>query len=146
MHVSSECLQSFKALRGILIGFSEAERPRDDFHVRIRLRNLPLTLGSCPLKAIWLSENQATPLLKFQRDDDENGEKVLTCFLLPQQRCSADNNGGRGLMSLIINWVNFSEYDNVINIYVFLIWWTNLLSIESLTYLGWCKRRRLTLL
>ena len=51
-----------------------------------RLQNLPLTLGSCSLKAVWLSENQIQPLLKFQTDTDEaTGLKVLTCFLLPQQ-------------------------------------------------------------
>ncbi|ESN98469.1 hypothetical protein HELRODRAFT_192938 [Helobdella robusta] len=57
-----------------------------------RLCNLPLALGSCPLKALWLSENQATPLLKFQKDEDDDGEKVLTCFLLPQQRCNVTVN------------------------------------------------------
>jgi hypothetical protein len=37
------------------------------------------------LKAVWLSENQAQPLLTFQTDRDETtGENVLTCFLLPQ--------------------------------------------------------------
>ena len=52
----------------------------------VRLQHLPLSLGSCNLKAIWLSENQAQPLLKFQQDfDDETGERVMTCFLLPQQ-------------------------------------------------------------
>jgi len=51
-----------------------------------RLAHLPLTLGSCSLKAVWLSENQIQPLLKFQTELDEStGLKVLTCFLLPQQ-------------------------------------------------------------
>ena len=37
------------------------------------------------LKAIWLSENQAQPMLTFQNDiDEETGQQVLTCFLLPQ--------------------------------------------------------------
>jgi len=59
-----------------------------------RLRHLPLSLGACSLKAIWLSENQAQPLLKFQTDiDDETGEKVLTCFLLPQIACQTDSMG-----------------------------------------------------
>jgi len=59
-----------------------------------RLRHLPLSLGTCSLKAIWLSENQAQPLLKFQTDiDDETGEKVLTCFLLPQIACQTDSLG-----------------------------------------------------
>lgn len=38
------------------------------------------------LKAMWLAENQSQPMLKFQTEDDERtGEKVLTCYLLPQQ-------------------------------------------------------------
>jgi len=55
-------------------------------YILFRLQHLPLSLGTCNLKALWLSENQAQPLLKFQQDvDEETGEKVLTCFLLPQQ-------------------------------------------------------------
>ncbi|XP_064651888.1 protein scribble homolog isoform X5 [Lineus longissimus] len=51
-----------------------------------RLEYLPITISGCNLKAIWLSENQAQPMLKFQTDYDEKTEqKVLTCFLLPQQ-------------------------------------------------------------
>ena len=51
-----------------------------------RLQHLPLSLSSCELKAVWLAENQAQPLIKFQQDvDEETGETVLTCFLLPQQ-------------------------------------------------------------
>jgi len=50
-----------------------------------RLHHLPVSLGSCGLKAVWLSESQTQPLLSFQRDTDaETGEQVLTCFLLPQ--------------------------------------------------------------
>ncbi|XP_046396097.1 protein lap4-like isoform X3 [Ischnura elegans] len=50
-----------------------------------RLQHLPLSLASLNLKAVWLSENQAQPLLTFQTDHDEvTGEDVLTCFLLPQ--------------------------------------------------------------
>ncbi|CAG0880347.1 unnamed protein product [Darwinula stevensoni] len=50
-----------------------------------RLKHLPITLVNLNLKAVWLSENQAQPLLKFQSDvDEETGEEVLTCFLLPQ--------------------------------------------------------------
>ncbi|CAH2085535.1 unnamed protein product [Euphydryas editha] len=50
-----------------------------------RLQNLPYTLVNLELKAVWLSENQAQPLLTFQTDTDETtGENVLTCFLLPQ--------------------------------------------------------------
>lgn len=37
------------------------------------------------LKAVWLSEKQAQPMLTFQTDiDEETKEQVLTCFLLPQ--------------------------------------------------------------
>jgi len=44
-----------------------------------------VSLGSCDLKAVWLSESQAQPLINFQQDiDAETGEQVLTCFLLPQ--------------------------------------------------------------
>ncbi|KAL8563271.1 hypothetical protein ACOMHN_058769 [Nucella lapillus] len=51
-----------------------------------RLEYLPITVANLDLKALWLSENQAQPLLKFQTDyDDRTGQKVLTCFLLPQQ-------------------------------------------------------------
>ncbi|CAG0892323.1 unnamed protein product, partial [Cyprideis torosa] len=50
-----------------------------------RLHHLPISLVNLSLKAIWLSENQAQPMLKFQTDVDETtGEEVLTCFLLPQ--------------------------------------------------------------
>ncbi|XP_061704720.1 protein lap4 isoform X8 [Cydia pomonella] len=50
-----------------------------------RLQYLPYDLVNLELKAVWLSENQAQPLLTFQTDNDEaTGEKVLTCFLLPQ--------------------------------------------------------------
>ncbi|MEE6476605.1 hypothetical protein FKM82_011138 [Ascaphus truei] len=66
-----------------------------------RLTHLPLTLTSLKLKALWLSDNQAQPLLTFQTDTDpDTGEKILTCVLLPQmpsepsgqdnlQRCGA---------------------------------------------------------
>ncbi|KAK3576946.1 hypothetical protein CHS0354_017620 [Potamilus streckersoni] len=51
-----------------------------------RLEYLPITVTNLNLKALWLSENQAQPMLKFQTDFDERtGQKVLTCFLLPQQ-------------------------------------------------------------
>lgn len=51
-----------------------------------RLQYLPYSLVNLQLKAVWLSENQAQPLLTFQTDTDEvTGEQVLTCFLLPQQ-------------------------------------------------------------
>ncbi|XP_054840869.1 protein scribble homolog isoform X3 [Eublepharis macularius] len=51
-----------------------------------RLQHLPFALTSLGLKALWLAENQSQPMLKFQTEDDEKtGEKVLTCYLLPQQ-------------------------------------------------------------
>ncbi|KAM7123646.1 protein scribble homolog isoform 21-T21 [Ciconia maguari] len=51
-----------------------------------RLQNLPFALTNLNLKALWLAENQSQPMLKFQTEDDEKtGEKVLTCYLLPQQ-------------------------------------------------------------
>ncbi|KAK2720695.1 hypothetical protein QYM36_004549 [Artemia franciscana] len=50
-----------------------------------RLKYLPYSLTGLSLKAVWLSENQAQPLLTFQTDYDEETEKpVLVCFLLPQ--------------------------------------------------------------
>ena len=56
-----------------------------------RLQHLPFTLTNLNLKALWLAENQAKPMLNFQTDYDEaTGEQVLTCFLLPQMQ----NNGG----------------------------------------------------
>lgn len=51
-----------------------------------RLQSLPLALTHLNLKALWLAENQAQPMLRFQTEDDaRTGEKVLTCYLLPQQ-------------------------------------------------------------
>lgn len=50
-----------------------------------RLKYLPITLINLNLKAVWLSENQSQPMLTFQTEiDEESGEEVLTCFLLPQ--------------------------------------------------------------
>ncbi|XP_011311698.1 protein lap4 isoform X2 [Fopius arisanus] len=50
-----------------------------------RLQYLPYTLINLNLKAVWLSENQAQPMLTFQTDvDEDTGQEVLTCFLLPQ--------------------------------------------------------------
>lgn len=55
-----------------------------------RLQNLPFSLANLNLKAMWLAENQSQPMLKFQTEDDERtGEKVLTCYLLPQQPTSS---------------------------------------------------------
>ncbi|KAM9198410.1 protein scribble homolog isoform 8-T8 [Dugong dugon] len=51
-----------------------------------RLQSLPFALTHLNLKALWLAENQAQPMLRFQTEDDvRTGEKVLTCYLLPQQ-------------------------------------------------------------
>lgn len=60
-----------------------------------RLQYLPMSLANLNLKAVWLSENQAQPLLKFQTDTDEQtGEQVLTCFLLPQLEYHPEHNQG----------------------------------------------------
>ncbi|XP_058515848.1 protein scribble homolog isoform X2 [Ochotona princeps] len=54
-----------------------------------QLRSLPLALTQLHLKALWLAENQAQPMLHFQTEEDgQTGEKVLTCYLLPQQPLS----------------------------------------------------------
>lgn len=63
------------------------------FPFPFRLPNLPISLTTLRLKALWLSVNQSQPLLTFQNDvDQKTGEKVLTCVLLPQQP-SDDNTG-----------------------------------------------------
>ncbi|WAR16309.1 SCRIB-like protein [Mya arenaria] len=60
-----------------------------------RLEYLPITVTNLNLRALWLSENQAQPMLKFQTDFDERtGQKVLTCFLLPQQAFHTESMGG----------------------------------------------------
>lgn len=47
-----------------------------------QLQYLPYTLVNLQLKAVWLSENQAQPLLTFQTDIDENtGEQVSFIFI-----------------------------------------------------------------
>ncbi|KAK8394989.1 hypothetical protein O3P69_006032 [Scylla paramamosain] len=57
-----------------------------------RLQYLPLTITVLNLKAVWLSENQAQPMLNFQTEVDEaSGQEVLTCFLLPQQEYQHDS-------------------------------------------------------
>lgn len=51
-------------------------------------------MASLNLKAVWLSKNQAQPMLNFQTDEDEKtGEQVLTCFLLPQLEVRGEANG-----------------------------------------------------
>ncbi|XP_027837048.1 protein lap4 isoform X4 [Aphis gossypii] len=58
------------------------------------LQYLPFSLASLNLKAVWLSKNQAQPMLNFQTDEDEKtGEQVLTCFLLPQLEIRGEANG-----------------------------------------------------
>jgi len=48
-----------------------------------RLQYLPYSLVNLQLKAVWLSENQAQPLLTFQPDtDDASGEQVRHLRLL----------------------------------------------------------------
>ncbi|XP_037081638.1 protein lap4-like [Pollicipes pollicipes] len=62
-----------------------------------RLQYLPITLQNLNLKAVWLSENQGKPMLQFQTDLDENtGEEVLTCFLLPQLDETGEHDGTNG--------------------------------------------------
>uniref|UniRef100_A0A670ZUF1 Protein scribble homolog n=1 Tax=Pseudonaja textilis TaxID=8673 RepID=A0A670ZUF1_PSETE len=58
-----------------------------------RLQHLPFALTNLHLKALWLAENQSQPMLKFQTEEDEKtGEKVLTCYLLPQQPSASSEN------------------------------------------------------
>lgn len=48
-----------------------------------QLQYLPYSLVNLQLKAVWLSENQAQPLLTFQPDIDETtGEQVGECFFI----------------------------------------------------------------
>jgi protein scribble len=62
-----------------------------------RLPHLPFTLTNLNLKALWLAENQAKPMLNFQTDYDETtGEQVLTCFLLPQLEYQNDSGNATG--------------------------------------------------
>lgn len=59
-----------------------------------QLQYLPYSLVNLQLKAVWLSENQAQPLLMFQPDiDEKTGDQVLTCFLLPQLEYQPINSG-----------------------------------------------------
>uniref|UniRef100_A0A667ZXP3 Protein scribble homolog n=1 Tax=Myripristis murdjan TaxID=586833 RepID=A0A667ZXP3_9TELE len=74
-----------------------------------RLQNLPFALANLNLKAMWLAENQSQPMLKFQTEDDERtGEKVLTCYLLPQQPSPS-------LENLLQNSVDDSWTDSNLN-------------------------------
>lgn len=50
-----------------------------------QLNHLPYSLVNLQLKAVWLSENQAQPLLMFQPDtDDKTGEQVINNNSPPQ--------------------------------------------------------------
>jgi protein scribble len=72
-----------------------------------RLDHLPMSLATLPLKAVWLSENQAQPMLKFQTDKDETtGEQVLTCFLLPQLEMHHHEPGLGGELLANVNKLN----------------------------------------
>ncbi|KAL4635473.1 hypothetical protein GN956_G14710 [Arapaima gigas] len=74
-----------------------------------RLQNLPFALANLNLKAMWLAENQSQPMLKFQTEKDEDtGEKVLTCYLLPQQPSPS-------LENLLQNSVDDSFTDSSLN-------------------------------
>ncbi|XP_033726750.1 protein scribble homolog [Pecten maximus] len=67
-----------------------------------RLEYLPITVANLNLKALWLAENQAKPMLKFQTDFDERtGQRVLTCFLLPQQDFHTESMG-RSLPNMVM--------------------------------------------
>ncbi|XP_070604585.1 protein scribble homolog isoform X5 [Erythrolamprus reginae] len=58
-----------------------------------RLQHLPFALTNLHLKALWLAENQSQPMLRFQTEEDEStGQKVLTCYLLPQQPSVSSEN------------------------------------------------------
>ncbi|XP_012226059.2 protein lap4 isoform X3 [Linepithema humile] len=64
-----------------------------------RLHFLPYSLINLNLKAVWLSENQAQPMLTFQTDiDEETGQEVLTCFLLPQLEFHSDDSARLGML------------------------------------------------
>ncbi|NXC14136.1 SCRIB protein, partial [Corythaeola cristata] len=78
-----------------------------------RLQNLPFALTNLNLKALWLAENQSQPMLKFQTEDDEKtGEKVLTCYLLPQQPSPSL---GKRVQNLLQNSVDESWTDTNLN-------------------------------
>jgi protein scribble len=72
-----------------------------------RLQHLPFTLTNLNLKALWLTENQAKPMLNFQTDyDEQTGEQVLTCFLLPQMECQTSD----AMSKFKINFVKYPRY------------------------------------
>ena len=84
-----------------------------------RLQNLPISLGCCSLTAVWLSDNQVQPLLKFQQDvDDVSGDKVLTCFLLPQQPYNIEGTTGEGNLRFIQKLRMVNGLSNIILIII----------------------------
>ncbi|XP_066930968.1 protein scribble homolog isoform X3 [Clytia hemisphaerica] len=55
-----------------------------------KLENLPLSISTLHLKALWLSQNQSQSVLKLQVEEiEKTQERVLTCFLFPQERLKA---------------------------------------------------------
>ncbi|XP_076035613.1 uncharacterized protein LOC143021773 isoform X2 [Oratosquilla oratoria] len=49
------------------------------------ITHLPVSLAKLKLRSLWLSENQNIPTVQLQSDTDpETGQRVLTCFMLPQ--------------------------------------------------------------
>ncbi|XP_033362335.1 protein lap4 isoform X7 [Bombus vosnesenskii] len=75
-----------------------------------RLQYLPYSLINLNLKAVWLSKNQAQPMLTFQTDvDEETGQEVLICFLLPQLEIHPDDSGRIGMLGGIRNVVQDGE-------------------------------------
>ena len=55
-----------------------------------QLQHLPFTLTNLNLKALWLAENQAKPMLNFQTDyDDQTGEQV--CYFAGTSYGLGDN-------------------------------------------------------
>ncbi|KAK4292424.1 hypothetical protein Pmani_034804 [Petrolisthes manimaculis] len=50
------------------------------------LPHLPVSLTKLKLRALWLSENQNKPKVQLQSEiQPSTGQRVLTCFMLPQQ-------------------------------------------------------------
>ncbi|XP_076173598.1 scribble planar cell polarity protein isoform X3 [Ptiloglossa arizonensis] len=75
-----------------------------------RLQYLPYSLINLNLKAVWLSENQAQPMLTFQTDiDEETEQEVLTCFLLPQLESHPDDSGRVGMLVGMRNAVQVGD-------------------------------------
>ena len=57
------------------------------------LRVLPYSfIGLHQLQALWLTEGQSKPVVQLHEDTDPtNGQRVLTCFLLPQRGATQSN-------------------------------------------------------